>query len=162
MEGGGRRKWAARSTAVERRRLAAQRGAWARLPWCCAARVSRPTGWATHGAKTAVYTTTASFVLSTVIQQHAEPNTLPTRKSTFCNSTRTGVSQLAPVSARYSALWTATRLPHHRLHAMLHDPVASISPSCPARPESEPRSSCKARLPTYGNAPLPLPSSVHM
>ena len=31
---------------------------------------------------------------------------------------------------------------------MLHDPVASISSSCPARPESEPRSSCKARLPT--------------
>ena len=57
------------------------------------------------------------FCFITVIQQHAEPNTLPTRKSTFCNSTRTGVSQLAPVSARYSALWTATRLPHHRLHA---------------------------------------------
>ena len=48
-----------------------------------------------------------------------------------------------------SRLWTATRLPHHRLHAMLHDPVASISSSCPARPESEPRSSCEARLPTY-------------
>ena len=31
---------------------------------------------------------------------------------------------------------------------MLHDPVASISSSCPAGPESEPRSSCKARLPT--------------
>ena len=57
------------------------------------------------------------FCFMTVIEQHAEPNTLPTRKSTFCNSTRTGVSQLAPVSARYSALWTATRLPHHRLHA---------------------------------------------
>ena len=70
------------------------------------------------------------FCFITVIQQHAEPNTLPTRKSAFCNSTRTGVSQLAPVSARYSALWTATRLPHHRLHAMLHDPVASISSSC--------------------------------
>ena len=31
----------------------------------------------------------AVFCLWTVIQQHAEPNTLPTRKSTFCNSTRT-------------------------------------------------------------------------
>ena len=59
----------------------------------------------------------SSFDFTSVIQQHAEPNTLPSWKSTFCNSTRTGVSQLAPVSARYSALWTATRLPHHRLHA---------------------------------------------
>ena len=44
------------------------------------------------------------FCLSSVIQQHAEPNTLPSWKSTFCKSTRTGVSQLAPVSARKSAL----------------------------------------------------------
>ena len=94
------------------------------------------------------------FGLSTVIQQHAEPNTLPTRKSTFCNSTRTGVSQLTPVSARKSALDDhSPPAPRRSCHLdllvlMLHDPVASISPSCPARPESEPRSPCKARLPT--------------
>ena len=104
----------------------------------------RASGW----AFTPKATKLPVFCFITVIQQHAQPNTLPSRKSTFCNSARTGVSQLAPVSARYSARWTATRLPHHRLHAMLHDPVASISSSCPARPESEPRSSCKARLPT--------------
>ena len=79
------------------------------LPLQACARFHGAPGDAIHGG--------FSIVLSTVIQQHAEPNTLPTRKSTFCNSTRTGVSQLAPVSARYSALWTATRLPHHRLHA---------------------------------------------
>ena len=86
------------------------------------------------------------FDFRSVIQQHAEPNTLPTRKSTFCNSTRTGVSQLAPVSARYSALWTATRFPHHRLHAI------SMSCSCSRGPHPDSQGSNRYRPATTETA----------
>ena len=56
------------------------------------------------------------FVLSTVIQQHAEPNTPPSRKSTFCK-VRAPASVSSLLSQPESQLWTATRFPHHRLHA---------------------------------------------